>query len=76
MNTNQETSTKVAKAIQEAERTVTWTAEKAGMTPKTIQRKLRGGSPFNVDELARIADALRISPLDLLPSEFFTEAAA
>lgn len=62
--------------IRKAERTKKWTAERAGIPQTTFNRKLRDGADFTVGEVARIARALGISPVDLLPPEFRQVAAA
>jgi len=70
MTTETSAADKVAEAIEKAERSKKWTAEKAGMADVTLRRKLRGGGDFTVSELARIAHALSIHPSELLPDEF------
>jgi len=42
-------------------------AESAGMVPSTLIRKLRGDFPFDVDEVAAIAQALNCPIADLWP---------
>lgn len=60
--------------ISKADRTRTWTAKRAGIPETTFRRKLRAGADFTVGEVARIAQALDISPADLLPAEFRVDA--
>lgn len=64
------TSELVTAAMQTAERSKRWTAEKAGIALTTFHRKLRGGADFTVPELSRIAKALGVRPSSLLPEEF------
>ena len=45
-------------------------AQRASMIPSTLTRKLRGDSPFDVDELVALAKAL-----DLPLSDIFGDAA-
>ncbi|MGC4154818.1 MAG: helix-turn-helix transcriptional regulator [Propionicimonas sp.] len=40
-------------------------AEEAGISPAALSRKLRGLTPFYVEELLNIADALNIDPAPL-----------
>ena len=68
--TTETTATLIAKAIQEAERTRKWTADKAGIADATLRRKLAGGTDFTTNEVIRVAKALGVHPADLLPSEF------
>lgn len=71
MATNEDsTATLVAAAMRGADRSMKWTADRAGIANATFRRKLRGGGDFTVSEVARIAQALGIHPADLLPGEF------
>lgn len=63
-------------AMESAERSQKWTANKAGIAITTFSRKLHGGADFTLSELARIAKALGVHPADLLPAEFRTAVAA
>lgn len=76
MNTTTETAYLVAKAIEAAERSQKWTADKAGMSPATLRRKVNGGADFTVGELERIAKALGVAPRTLLPPAFRLKEAA
>lgn len=40
-----------------------------GWSPTTTSRRLNGSSPFDIDELARVAEFLGLSVGDLLPVE-------
>lgn len=71
MNTTETTTASlVAKALEQAERSVSWVADKAGMAPSTLRRKLRGTRDFTTGEVASIAAALGVRPSELLPPEF------
>lgn len=70
MDTAQETAARVESAMQTAERSKKWTAEKAGIPVSTFNRKLAGGGEFTIGELLRIAHALSVAPFSLLPEEF------
>lgn len=76
MDTNPTTIDRILKAMEAAERSQKWTADKAGFSVTTLHRKLHGGADFTVGEVARIARALGIRPLTLLPDEFALEAVA
>lgn len=76
METKSPTARQVEKAMTKAERTKKWTAEKAGFSVSTMNRKLNGGGDFTVDEVYRIAVALGCHPSELLPEEFAMLAAA
>ena len=65
-----ETITLIQSAIEADDRTRAWTARKAGISITTFNRKMQGGAPFTLPELARIASVLNRHPADLLPSEF------
>ena len=60
----------VADAISQADRSVAWVADKAGMAPTTLRRKLSGTRDFTTGELAMIAQALGVHPSSLLHPEF------
>lgn len=66
----------VIEAMRSAERSKKWTAEHSGIALSTFRRKCLGGGDFTVSEVARISEALGISPFSLLPSEFKTAALA
>lgn len=42
-------------------------ARRAGVRQSYISRRMTGESPFNIDDLARIADVLGVQMADLLP---------
>ena len=70
MTTNQTTADLVIEALEQAERSASWVAEKAGIAPSTLRRKLKGTRDFTTGELAQIAAALGVRPSSLLPAEF------
>ena len=76
MTTKPDTKAPVAKAIAAAERSNSWVALKAGIPDSTLRRKLVGDSDFTISEIFRIASALRVPPVSLLPPEFRDEVKA
>ena len=68
-------SARIAAAMKTAERSSKWTAEKSGIPETTFRRKVSGHVDFTVTELDRIARALSVSPLDLLPASMLSVAA-
>ena len=75
-DTPETTANVIQKAMDDADRTAKWTADRAGIADPTFRRKLNGGGDFTVSEVARIAKALSIHPADLLPAEFRSAVAA
>lgn len=57
---------RVRAAMEAAGETSYGLAKKSYVPRPTIDRKLGGGAPFNVDELEAIADALGIEWTDLM----------
>lgn len=77
MTTEQTTTADmISGAMQTADRSAKWTADRSGISDATFRRKLHGGGDFTVSEVARIARALSIHPADLLPNEFRQAVAA
>ena len=70
MNTKRETREMVRDAMRDADRSWKWTADQAGIAYPTFRRRLLGDKDFTVSEVARIAHALGVQPIDLLPDEF------
>lgn len=71
MTTNAGTvARRISDAIDTAERSRKWTAEKAGIPATTFARKLDGFGDFTISEIWRISQALELAPADLLPDEF------
>lgn len=66
MDTSKTYQERVAEAVNEAIETtgvtVTWLCGTTGIPRSTMERRLRGLSPFTVAELASIASALRMQP--------------
>lgn len=71
-----ETAALITEAMTTADRSMKWTADRAGIANATFRRKIHGGGDFTVSEVARIAQVLGIHPADLLPVEFRTAVAA
>lgn len=64
--TSARVSAAVADRIKESGVTVVWLCERTGIPRSTMIRRLSGHSSFNLNELDRIADALRVDAGDLL----------
>ena len=60
----------VSAAIARAERSCAWVAKRTGIPNTTLGRKMRGHAPFNVEELAKIADVLGVRLGSLAPPIF------
>lgn len=74
MNTEmQEVAGLVQEAMKQADRSMKWTAVKAGLKVSTFRRKVLGEGEFKVSELAQVARALDITPAMLLPEAFKKE---
>ena len=58
-------ASRIQEAMQEADRSVSWTATKAGISISTFRRKLNRGTAFTVGEVAQVARALDIDPVGL-----------
>ncbi|AOT24269.1 DNA binding protein [Propionibacterium phage Anatole] len=65
----------VSEAIATEDRSEAWVAEQVGMSPSTLRRRIRRGGDFTAPELMRIAHALHIAPVTLLPDEFLSRSA-
>lgn len=64
------TAGRVRAAMDAAERSKKWTAEKAGIPIATFMRKAQGHRDFTLTELSKIAAALTVEPSALIPDEF------
>ncbi|XBH21585.1 hypothetical protein V5R04_15475 [Jonesiaceae bacterium BS-20] len=64
----------VQEAMKQADRSMKWTAVKAGLKVSTFRRKVLGEGEFKVSELAQVARALDVMPMALLPETFKKEA--
>lgn len=73
--TTEQTGDLITAAIRDADRTQSWVAEKSGMAPATLRRKIRSGA-FTIPELVRVAATLGVSPAALLPAELRRESSA
>ncbi|RFA14512.1 hypothetical protein B7R22_09840 [Subtercola boreus] len=58
--------TQVAAAMRAASRSPHWVAQRAEISPRIFERKMRGRADFTVGEIASIARALGISPALLI----------
>ncbi|WP_353809115.1 helix-turn-helix domain-containing protein [Agromyces sp. SYSU T00194] len=70
-NVAAETAALVEEAIAHAERSKSWTADRAGIPRTSFYRKLNRGKPncFTTAELAAIARALGVMPSTLYPHD-------
>lgn len=66
---NEAVAQKVAAAMAAAGHTTRSISVEAGIPRVTLQRRLRGVSPFLISELGRIAKVLGVKTSDLLPEE-------
>ncbi|MFS0854583.1 helix-turn-helix domain-containing protein [Microbacterium sp. 179-I 3D4 NHS] len=57
----------VADALQGEKRSKRWLARRSEIPLSTLRRKMQGKADFTVTEIARIAEALEVSPASLLP---------
>lgn len=57
---------RVTSKIKDRGTTVVWLCQKTGIPRATMTRRLGGNSPFNLNELDRIATALGVPVGDLL----------
>lgn len=65
--TQQQVAQRVAAQVAESGVTIVWLCEKTGIPRSTLLRRLNGATPFNINELDRIAAALRVPTTELLP---------
>lgn len=56
----------VSAVIKDSGVTLVWLCERTGIPRVTLQRRLAGLSAFNLNELDRIAEALRVEPAHLM----------
>lgn len=59
-------SAHVSDQIKESGVKLTWLCEKTGIPRSTMVRRLNGSTSFSLNELDRIAAALRVTTADLL----------
>jgi predicted transcriptional regulator len=57
---------RVSVEIKDRGTTVVWLCQDSGIPRATMLRRLSGHSPFNLNELERIAASLRVSVADLM----------
>lgn len=69
----QDLADKVAAEMTRKRVSQTALADKSGIPYSTLNRKLSGIGTFNLVEVWRIAQALEVPPVDLLPASFTTE---
>lgn len=65
------TALRVAEAVSEQIKssgvTLVWLCEHTGIPRSTLVRRLNGSTPFDLNELERIASALRLDFIELFP---------
>ena len=67
-STAERVSALVSQQVKDCGVTVVWLCERTGIPRSTMLRRLSGRSAFNLNELDRIAEALRV-PIESLLSE-------
>lgn len=58
----------VVSVLRREKRSKRWLAQATGIAYSTLRRKLQAQSDLTVNDLARIARALEVSPASLLPA--------
>lgn len=76
MNLTKSTATQVAAAIATTGNSVAGVATATLIPRSTLQRKIAGDVDFTVTELHKIAKAIGVRTVDLLPAEVLAEAVA
>lgn len=66
------TASAVAAAVHASHKTKKQVITESAIAERTFERKLRGGAPFNWDELLRISEALGVHPSSFTPPMFKT----
>lgn len=62
----------IVSALLRANRSRRWLATRTGIPYSTLRRKLQAHADLSVTDLARIAEALEVSPASLLPDTRIT----
>ncbi len=70
VNTENVIVNRIQDAMSKEERPAAWTAAKAGISPSTFARRMKGEREFKVSEIASVAKALGVAPCSLMPREF------
>lgn len=66
-NINSEMNAAIHRRLSLSNQTIRNLSDNTGIPYTTLRRKLTGGS-FTIEEISAIADALRVSPVDLFAS--------
>lgn len=56
----------VLAALRRCERSQSWLSSKMGMNPSSLSKRVRGNIPFDIEELAAIAEILAVSIASLV----------
>jgi predicted transcriptional regulator len=64
--TAERVSARIAEQIKESGVTVVWLCNKTGIPRSTLNRRLDGHAAFNLNEVDRIAEALRVPASTLI----------
>jgi len=75
MDIKTNTADRAAAAIARKGWTIQKAAEASAIPYTTLYRKIKGGGDFTLTEIGMLADALDISPVDILPASWTTLAA-
>lgn len=76
MDTNTTITMLINTEIENLRIPLTSVAENSGISYATLNRRVKGGGAWTATEIARVAKALRIPTVRLLPAEFTQEAVA
>ena len=72
--TGQTVGALIMAALAEQERTTTWLADRLGITPATLRRRIHS-EQLTAANLVKIAALLHIPPADLIPDSWHEVAA-
>ena len=70
---NKQVTTNIENAMEQRHMSMLQVATDAAIPYTTLHRKMKGVGSFSLDELARIAIALEVSPGALIPAPFKAE---
>jgi transcriptional regulator with XRE-family HTH domain len=73
-NVNVQVGHIIADEIREKGMTKLAVSEKSGMPYSTLNSKLKGYRSIDMDDILALAEAIDVSPIRFIPSEFFSSA--
>ena len=73
-HTEQTVGALITAALTEQERTTTWLADRLGITPATLRRKIHS-EQLTAADLVKIATLLHMPPANLIPDSWHETAA-